>query len=118
MDGGGVLYETTDPLEVARLMEAVLDDERISDAVLASQDAALQRLRGRDFAGTLLDFVNGTLAAPPREAPEVAWDFWQQFDQFERLEELRQFRPALYRALPESPTASPQSPAARRQPPS
>jgi glycosyltransferase involved in cell wall biosynthesis len=118
MDGGGVLYETTDPLEVARLMEAVLDDERISDAVLASQDAALQRLRGRDFAGTLLDFVNGTLAAPPREAPEVAWDFWQQFDQFERLEELRQFRPALYRALPESPTARHQSPAARRQPPS
>jgi hypothetical protein len=43
------------------------------------------------------------LSAPPRDAPEVAWDFWQQFDQFERLEELRQFRPALYRALPIDP---------------
>jgi glycosyltransferase involved in cell wall biosynthesis len=105
MDGGGVLYGTNDPLEVARLMDAVLDDESICDAVLASQDAALQRLRGRDFAGTLLRFVSGILAAPPREAPEVAWDFWQQFDQFERLEELRQFRPALYRALPEPESA-------------
>jgi hypothetical protein len=30
----------------------------------------------------------------------VAFDFWAQFDQFERLEELRQYRPALFRALP------------------
>ena len=48
---------------------------------------------------------------PPREAPAVAWDFWQQFEQFERLEELRQFRPALYRALPVTPAnAAPHSP--------
>jgi hypothetical protein len=33
----------------------------------------------------------------------VAWDFWAQFDQFERLEELRQFRPAIFRALPPEP---------------
>jgi len=103
MDGGGVLYDTKDPLDIARLMEAVLADDRIGDAVLDSQDAALRRLRDRDFAGTLLRFVNETVAKPPREAPEVAWDFWQQFDQFERLEELRQFRPALYRALPDPP---------------
>ena len=103
MDGGGVLYETKDPHEVARLMEAVADDERIADAVLRSQDAAIDRLRARDFGGTLLRFVEATLQGPPRQAPEVAWDFWQQFDQFERLEELRQFRPALYRALPADP---------------
>ncbi len=103
MDGGGVLYDTKDPLDIARLMEAVLADDRIGNAVLESQDAALRRLRDRDFAGTLLRFVNETVAKPPREAPEVAWDFWQQFDQFERLEELRQFRPALYRALPADP---------------
>ena len=83
----------------------MLDDERLYDAVLASQDAALRRLRARDFAGTLLRFVGDALAAPPRDAPEVAWDFWQQFDQFERLEELRQFRPALYRALPADPAS-------------
>jgi L-malate glycosyltransferase len=105
MDGGGVLYHTRDALEIARLMEAVLDDDRLEAAVLHSQDAALQRLRRRDFDGTLLRFVEETLATRPREAPEVAWDFWQQCDQFERLEELRQFRPALYRALPVEPDA-------------
>jgi glycosyltransferase involved in cell wall biosynthesis len=103
MDGGGVLYGTKDALEVARLMEAVLDDPRVEAAVVASQDAALARLRAKDFAGTLLRQVDGALSRPARPAPEVAWDFWQQFDQFERLEELRQFRPALYKALPEAP---------------
>jgi len=102
MDGGGVLYETKDALDIARLMEAILDP-RIEDAVVRSQDASLERLRARDFDGTLLRFVEETLAGPPREAPEVAWDFWQQFDLFERLEELRQFRPSLYRALPVKP---------------
>ena len=49
MDGGGVLYDTKDPLDIARLMEAVLDDHRIEDAVVESQDAALERLRGQRF---------------------------------------------------------------------
>ncbi|HET7220887.1 MAG TPA: glycosyltransferase family 4 protein [Vicinamibacterales bacterium] len=103
MDGGGVLYDTTDPVEIARLMEAVLDDGAIEDAVLRSQDQALDRLLTKDFAGTLLSFVDRVAAAPPRPAPDVAWDFWAQFDQFERLEELRQFRPALFQALPAEP---------------
>jgi hypothetical protein len=68
--------------------------------VLQSQDAALARLRGRDFPGTLLRFVEDVIAGPPRPAPAVAWDFWAQFEQFERFEELRQFRPALFQALP------------------
>ena len=103
MDGGGVLYETKDPLRVAEIMAALLDDHRISDQVVETQDAALARLRARDFAGTLLRYVDQTAASAPRPAPAVAWDFWQQFDQFEKLEELRQFRPALYRALPDAP---------------
>jgi L-malate glycosyltransferase len=101
MDGGGVLYETNDPFEIARLVAAVLDDPALEDAVLLSQDAALERLRGRNFGRTLLDFVDRLRRAAPRPAPEVSWDFWAQFDQFERLEELRQFRPAVFQALPE-----------------
>jgi L-malate glycosyltransferase len=101
MDGGGVLYDTTDPFEIARLMEAILDDPDIEAAVCRSQDAALARLQARDFPGTLLRFVDQVLANPPRPAPAVAWDFWAQFEQFERFEELRQFRPALFQALPE-----------------
>jgi L-malate glycosyltransferase len=106
MDGGGVLYDTTDPLDIARLMEAVLDNPTLEDSVLESQDAALARLQARDFGGTLLRFVDQVLAAPPRPAPSVAWDFWAQFEQFERFEELRQFRPALFQALPATPPES------------
>jgi glycosyltransferase involved in cell wall biosynthesis len=108
MDGGGVLHENKDPLHVADLMAAVLDDPAVADMVVASQDAALARLRARDFGGTLLRFVEQTLALPPRPAPEVTWDFWAQFEQFERLEELRQFRPALYQALPPPPDGGPE----------
>ena len=64
MDGGGVLYDTTDPFEIARLMEAVLDDPALEEAVLQSQDAALARLLARDFAGTLLRFVDEVIARP------------------------------------------------------
>jgi hypothetical protein len=101
MDGGGVLYDTKDPFKVAEIMAAILDDRRLEQAILASQDAALERLGRQDFAKKLLGFVEQASKLPPREAPEVAWDFWQQFDQFERLEELRQYRPALYKALPD-----------------
>jgi L-malate glycosyltransferase len=99
MDGGGVLYSTKDPFEVARLMAAVLDDTALEDSIIASQDAALARLARRDFAGTLLRFVDQVRALPRRPAPQVTWDFWSQFDQADRLEELRQFRPAAYKAL-------------------
>jgi glycosyltransferase involved in cell wall biosynthesis len=105
MDGGGVLYETKDPGEIAKVMDAVLSDAALEQAIVESQDAALDRLRGRDFAGTLLRYVRQLLDRPARPAPEVAFDFWAQFDQFERLEELRQYRPALYRALPEEGSA-------------
>ena len=100
MDGGGVLYDAKDPAAIAKVMDAVLGDAALEQAVIASQDAALDRLRGRDFAGTLLRYVRQLLDRPPRPAPAVAFDFWAQFDQFERLEELRQYRPALFRALP------------------
>ena len=103
MDGGGILHDNKDPLHVADLMSAVLDDPSVEDTVVASQSAALERLRHKDFAGTLLRFVERLAAEPPRQAPEVSFDFWSQFDQFERLEELRQFRPALYQALPTAP---------------
>ena len=100
MDGGGVLYETKDPFEIARVMAAVLDDADLEDRVIATQDASLERLLARDFGGTLLRFVDQIRATPARPAPEVPYDFWAMFDQAERLEELRQFRPAIYRALP------------------
>jgi glycosyltransferase involved in cell wall biosynthesis len=101
MDGAGVLYDTKNFAEVAKVMDAVLGDPTLQEAIVASQDAALQRLLNRDFSGTLLRFVDQVRRCPPRPAPEVAFDFWAQYEQYERLEELRQYRPSLYRALPE-----------------
>ena len=73
----------------------------------------------RDFAGTLLRFVDQVRATAPRPAPEVPYDFWAMFDQAERLEELRQFRPAIFRALPSDPIdrADPRSPTRSPVPP-
>ena len=64
--GGGVLYETTDPLEIARLMEAVLDDPAVEDAVVQSQDAALARLQAR--ARMHLPPLSGGRLHPPARA--------------------------------------------------
>ena len=107
MDGAGVLYTTTDPLHVASLMDAVLSDQRLYDAILAGQDAALERLRARDFDGTLVGFIEQVLRSPRRPPHQVAWDFWDQVQMAEDLDELRQYRPAIYRGLPEPPGFEP-----------
>jgi len=107
MDGGGVLYETRDPRRVAALIHGVLTDAALGDQILAAQDAALDRLRARDFAGTLLRFVDQMLAAPRRPMPPVAYDFWRQFALAEELEVIRQSRPAAFRALPPAPEDAP-----------
>lgn len=103
MDGAGVLFATREPLEVAALLDAVLDDGQLYDAILHKQDEALARLQSADFAGTLLGFVNAVQAAPRKPTPHVAWDFWDQFRLAEELFELQQYRPAIFRGLPESP---------------
>jgi glycosyltransferase involved in cell wall biosynthesis len=100
MDGAGVLFETSDPLEVARLIDAIVADRRLQDRIVEGQLAAVARLQAKDFAGTLLRFVDGILAKPRAPQPKVAFDFWGQFDAAQELEELRLFRPALYHALP------------------
>jgi len=99
MDGGGVLYTDRDPHHVAALVDAVLSDAALRDRVIASQNAALARLVGRDFRGTLLRFVEDVLASPRAAAPKVAFDFWDQLSAYERLEELRMFRPGIYKGL-------------------
>ena len=100
MDGGGVLYETRDPRRVAAIMDAVLSNQTHGERVLCAQDAALDRLRARDFAALTVRFVRDVLAAPRRPPAPVAYDFWRQFALAEELEEIRQRRPAAFRALP------------------
>jgi glycosyltransferase involved in cell wall biosynthesis len=103
MDGAGVLYDEKNPARVAALMDAILSDAGIANAIVEAQDAALQRLLHKDFAGTLLGYVDQVLAMPPHEAPEVAPAFWEQFEMNARLGEIRKYRPSAYRALPKRP---------------
>jgi hypothetical protein len=101
MDGAGVLYHDRHPGHVAMLMDAILSDTSLQDAIVDGQLAAVNRLRGRDFSGTLLGCVTALLDAPRVGTPRVAYDFWSQFDAAEMLEEIRLDRPSAFKALPE-----------------
>lgn len=101
LDGAGILYETKQPVEIAALMDTVLKDDDLRERLLSAQDAALDRLRRRDFAALLLRFVEQAVAASPT-APRVTHDFWQQFAHNERLADIRQYRPAAFLALPQA----------------
>lgn len=109
MDGGGILFHRKDPMEIAALIDAVVSNVGLREAVLARQDAALERLQGRDFGGLLLRFVDEALNTQRRPRPPVAFDFWDQVRQAEWLEEIRTYRPAAFEALPKalSPDAAP-----------
>ena len=100
MDGAGVLFDDTDPMHVAALMDAILSDAALQDRIVDGQLDAVDRLRAQDFAGTLRGFVDQILSCPRAPHPAVAFDFWQQFDAAQELEELRLYRPSIYKALP------------------
>ena len=100
MDGAGVLFDDKDPMHVAALMDAIVSNASLQDAIVDAQLAAVARLRAKDFAGTLLRFVDEILRRPRAGVPHVTFDFWNQFDAAQQLEELRLYRPAIYQALP------------------
>ena len=103
MDGAGVLYTDKDPLAVAALINAVVDDLDLQARIIEGQDAALDRLEARDFEGTLLAFVDQLLATPRRPHPPVAFDFWDQGQLADELEAIKAYRPSAFLALPAAP---------------
>jgi L-malate glycosyltransferase len=103
MDGAGVLFDDRDPIHVATLMDEIVSNAALQDRIVDGQLDAVARLQSKDFAGTLLGFVDRILAAPRAPAPHVAFDFWAQFDAAQALEELRMYRPAIFQALPAAP---------------
>jgi len=103
MDGAGVLYTAKDPVRVAAVMDAILSNAALQDQIVDGQLAAVDRLRSKDFAATLLGFVDAIQAAPRPKPARVDADFWRQFDEMQELEELRLDRPSLYQALPAAP---------------
>jgi len=84
-------------------MDAIVSDLALQDRIVEGQLAAVDRLQSKDFAGTLLTFIDQILSKPRAPAPKVAFDFWGQFDAAQQLEELRMYRPAIYQALPAQP---------------
>ena len=106
MDGAGILYTNKDPLHVAGLVNAVVDDQPLADQIVDGQYAALDRLEAKDFAGTLLGHVDSVLASPRREHPPIAFDFWDQVEQAEAYDEIKQRRPAAFHALPPEPSGT------------
>jgi glycosyltransferase involved in cell wall biosynthesis len=106
MNGGGVLYDTQDPRQVAALIDTIVSDAALEARVVAAQDAALARLRAQDVSARLLDLVHDLLARPARPQPAVAPDFWRQFALAEELEAIRETRPSAFHALPFASDAS------------
>ncbi|HET9266573.1 MAG TPA: glycosyltransferase family 4 protein [Vicinamibacterales bacterium] len=102
LDGGGVLYDTTDSDEVAALLHRLLIDDPWLARVLAAQDAALDRLEARDFGATLLACVEQVLAAPRRPMPPVPVTL-DDFKAIAALHEVRETRPLAYHRLPPPP---------------
>ena len=103
MDGGGVLYDTKDSVRRWRaLMDAVLDRCRARGRGARShRTRRWSACAQRDFAGTLAPLRRrDARRAAARRRPRSPGISGSSSTQFERLEELRQFRPALYRALP------------------
>ncbi len=101
MDGAGILYSDKDPVAVAALVNAVVEDRAMRERIIDGQDAALDRLEARDFDGTLLTFVDQLLATPRRPHPPVAFDFWDQVRLAEEFAEIKAYRPSAFLALPE-----------------
>jgi len=106
MDGAGVLFDDKDPALVASLINAVVSNADLREAIIEGQDASLARHTTRDFDRILLGHLDRMLAAPRKPQADIAWDFWRQFEEAERLEELRQHRPSAFKALPVAPEAS------------
>jgi glycosyltransferase involved in cell wall biosynthesis len=100
MDGGGLLYDTQDPREVAGLVDAIVTDEVLEARVLRAQDEALARLRAIDFAGRTIAHVEQVLALPVRPTIPVDTDFWRQFQLADELDAIRETRPSAFQALP------------------
>ena len=102
MDGAGVLFDDKDPLHVAALMDAILSDPALQDAIVEGQTRGGRAAAGEGLRRHAARLRRRILASPRAPAPRVAFDFWHQFDAARgaRGAAAGTGRP-LYKALPE-----------------
>jgi L-malate glycosyltransferase len=100
MDGGGILITDKNPAEVAASIDAVVTNDLFHNHIVRTQDEALQRLEAKDFAGTVLRFVDRVQRQPRLQHPLTSLDFWEQVKVAEELEDVRAHRPAAFQAMP------------------
>ena len=74
-----MLYDRKDPRHVASIIHTVLSDTSLHDEIMIAQNAALARLRQKDFGSTLTSFIKQVHEGPRAAPPTVAPDFWEQF---------------------------------------
>ena len=101
MDGAGVLYDDKDPRSVAALMDAIVSNQTLREAIVAEQLAAVAVSRRKTSKARCSVSWRTSSQSPRAPKPRVAFDFWGQFDAAQELEALRLYRPGVYRALPE-----------------
>ena len=104
LDGGGVLFSSTNPVDIAIEMAAILESDARQDQILAAQSAALNRLQALDFPAIVNSYVGQALAAPHRPPARVAADFWQQYQLAIELDDIHAVRPSAFHALPAEAT--------------
>ena len=78
MDGGGVLVDDKDPALVAPLIHEIATNRALQDDIIATQDAALDRLEAKDFGGHCSGSSTECSRSPRMQHPRVAFDFWDQ----------------------------------------
>ena len=102
MDGAGVLFEDKDPFHVASLMDAIVSNCGLQDQIVEGQLAAVDRLRAKDFAGTLLGFVDRIpRGARGRRRPTSRSTSGSSSTRRRSSRSSGLYRPAIYKALPE-----------------
>ncbi len=103
MDGAGVLFDDRDPRHVAAVIDAIVSNADLQDAIVAVSSPRSAGCRRRISRARCSASSIEILATPRPPLPQVAPDFWRQFDEAEILDEVRKYRPAAFKRLPTAP---------------
>ena len=103
MDGAGILYTNKDPMHVAALINAVVDDRDAGRSHRRRPVRGAGAPRGEGLCRHPAGARRQRVGVAARAHPPVAFDFWDQVDAAEEFDEIKAYRPAAFLALPPDP---------------